>query len=130
MRGRLLPPIRRGGDSGALPDRPPGASAGGVGGVRGPVLASGALLVLLLAACGGHAAPAGTRAADPQRGGAMTVLVPRGDSAPPPQRGDPGAEAMVRTAVFRQLYAPRPADRGEARTPDAVTDTDAPVPDL
>jgi peptide/nickel transport system substrate-binding protein len=97
--------------------------------VRWAALASTTLFLLALAACGGRSDPAGTKEADPQRGGTLTVLVPAADAAPDPHRVLTVAESMIHSAVFRSLYVAAPGKEDEPRTPDAPAE-DGPTPDL
>jgi len=99
-------------------------------GVRGlaPALLLGSLLAL--AACGGGSTPAGTREADPQRGGALTVLVPRAHAAPDPHAVATLSDAMIHRAVYRGLYVVPPSDSDEPQTPDEPSEAGEPKPDL
>jgi peptide/nickel transport system substrate-binding protein len=121
-------PLRRCGDagSGSILHRPPVES----GNVRRLLTALGVLSLVLLSACGGRSTPSGTRDSDPQRGGELTVLVPRADAAPDPHAVRSLADAMIHTAVFRKLYVVPPAREGEPQTPDEPSEDDGPVPDL
>ncbi len=88
------------------------------------------LSLLLLAACGGGSDPSGTKKSDPQRGGALTVLVPRADAVPDPHRVRTLAEAMIHSAVYRGLYVVPPTQQGKPETPDEPSADGGPVPDL
>ena len=88
------------------------------------------LSLLVLAACGGGSDPSGTKEADPQRGGDLTVLVPRADAAPDPHRVRTLAEAMIHSAVYRGLYVVPPTKEDEPETPDEPAQDDGPAPDL
>jgi peptide/nickel transport system substrate-binding protein len=98
--------------------------------VRGLVLALGVLSLMALAACGGPSTPAGTREADPQRGGVLTVLVPEADAAPDPHVVRSLSAAMIHAAVYRGLYIVPPTREDEPETPDAPAEASEPVPDL
>jgi peptide/nickel transport system substrate-binding protein len=99
--------------------------------VRALALAAAVSCLGLLAGCWGGSVPAGTRPTDPQRGGTLTLLVPHADPSPDPHRVRTAAEAMIHAAVYRSLYAVRPARGDVSGTPDAATSTaDEPVPDL
>ena len=73
--------------------------------------------------------PPAPRRRDPQRGGDLTVLVPRADAAPDPHRVRTLAEAMIHSAVFRGLYVVPPTKEDEPETPDEPSQ-EGPAPDL
>jgi peptide/nickel transport system substrate-binding protein len=98
--------------------------------VRSILCAVAAVSVLVMAACGGGSDPSGTKEGDPQRGGDLTVLVPRADAAPDPHRVRTLAEAMIHSAVYRGLYVVPPTKEDTPETPDEPSADDGPVPDL
>lgn len=98
--------------------------------MRALALALFVLSLTLLPACGGGSTPAGTREIDPQRGGTLTVLVPRADAAPDPHRVGTVAEAMIHGAVHRSLFVVPPSAADEPQTPDEPAEATGPVPDL
>jgi peptide/nickel transport system substrate-binding protein len=98
--------------------------------VRGLALGLGLLSLVVLAACGGRSTPAGTRATEPERGGVLTVLVPRADAAPDAHVVRSLGDAMIHSAVYRTLYVVPPTREGEPETPDEPSEAPGPVPDL
>jgi peptide/nickel transport system substrate-binding protein len=98
--------------------------------VRGLALALGLLSLVVLAACGGRSTPAGTRATDPERGGVLTVLVPKADTAPDAHVVRSLADAMIHSAVYRTLYVVPPTREDVPETPDEPSAAQGPVPDL
>lgn len=97
--------------------------------MRSLLCAAAVLSLLVLAARGGGSDPSGTKEGAPQRGGGLTVLVPRADAAPDPHRVRTLAEAMIHSAVFRGLYVVPPTKEDEPETPDEPSQ-DGPAPDL
>ena len=97
--------------------------------MRSLLCAAALLSLLVLAACGGGSDPSGTKEGAPQRGGDLTVLVPRADAAPDPHRVRTLAEAMIHSAVFRGLYVVPPTKEDEPETPDEPSQ-EGPAPDL